>query len=183
MTKWYTSDTHFSHASTWEKFKRPDGTPLRPFSSTEEMDETLIDNWNKVIKPNDTVIHLGDVVINRKALHILHRLNGHKRLCRGNHDIFKMQDYINGGFEEIYGVYVLPKIRVICSHIPIHKDSLERWNQNWHGHLHFGTVKLKTNHNTPDKKYRNLSVEMTDFAPIQHDELVADMEQSLNIKV
>jgi len=182
MTKWFISDTHHGHEKCWSTFKRPDGTPLRDFSSTEEMDETILQNINKVVKYNDTIIHCGDVVISKKYLHLISRYNCKDiRLVRGNHDIFSMEDYINAGFTDILGVYVLPKIRVICSHIPLHYDSLDRWHQNWHGHLHFGTVKNK--YQKPHLKYRNISVEMTEYKPIQYEELVADMERDLNIKI
>jgi calcineurin-like phosphoesterase family protein len=40
------------------------------------MDEDLINNWNSVVKEHDKVYHLGDVVINRKALQLVKRLNG-----------------------------------------------------------------------------------------------------------
>ncbi|NBU74861.1 MAG: hypothetical protein EBS30_06540, partial [Planctomycetes bacterium] len=52
-----------------------------------------IKNWNDRVGPNDKVYHLGDVVINRKALGIMRRLNGDKVLIRGNHDIFRDDEY------------------------------------------------------------------------------------------
>jgi calcineurin-like phosphoesterase family protein len=50
------------------------------------MDEEMIRRWNERVRPCDKVYHLGDVVIPRKSLPILERLNGHKILIRGNHD-------------------------------------------------------------------------------------------------
>ena len=54
MDIWFTSDSHFGHRNiiTYSS---------RPFSSVEEMDETLIQNWNSVVKPNDLIFNLGDV--------------------------------------------------------------------------------------------------------------------------
>ena len=66
-----------------------------------EMDEEMIKRWNETVRPNDKVYHLGDVVINRKALTTLSRLNGDKVLIRGNHDIFKLEEYINSGLSHI----------------------------------------------------------------------------------
>jgi len=43
------------------------------------MDAEMRDRWNAVVKPNDRVIHLGDVVINRRCLPFLASLNGKKR--------------------------------------------------------------------------------------------------------
>ena len=101
VNRFVISDTHFGHTNSWEKFKLPDGSPLRPFTSNEEMDETMIERWNAKVKPNDVVYHLGDVVINRKHLHLVKRLNGKKRLVRGNHDIFKDREYYEVGFEPL----------------------------------------------------------------------------------
>ena len=87
------SDTHFGHAGVC-RFMRNDGvTKLRPWDNPEEMDEAMVKLWNERVRPNDKVYHLGDVVINRRALSIMSRLNGDKVLIRGNHDIFKIEDY------------------------------------------------------------------------------------------
>lgn len=135
------------------------------FSSIEEHDEIMVDNWNKLIGPQDHVYHLGDVVIARRNLDICRRLNGKKRLVRGNHDIFRTQEYIDVGFEEIYGVRVWPKHNMIFSHIPLHRDSLVgRGWLNIHGHLHSGVVKDQNKH--PDPLYRCVSVEHTDYKPV-----------------
>jgi calcineurin-like phosphoesterase family protein len=88
-----TSDTHFGHLGVC-KFTGPDGvTKLRPWDTPEEMDEEMVRRWNETVRPNDKVYHLGDVVINRKALKTLSRLNGDKVLIKGNHDIFKLDEY------------------------------------------------------------------------------------------
>ena len=90
---WLTSDTHFGHAGVC-RFTLDDGvTKLRPWTDPGEMDEAMVKLWNDRVRPNDKVYHLGDVVINRKSLSILDRLNGDKVLIRGNHDIFKLEDY------------------------------------------------------------------------------------------
>ena len=157
------ADTHFGHENSWKKFKREDGiTPLRPFTSTEEMDETMVANWNAVVQPSDHVYHLGDVAIAKKNLATVKRLNGHKRLVRGNHDIFDTRDYIDAGFDEIYGVRVFPAHNMIFSHIPLHPDSLnQRGWTNIHGHLHANKVKGDW-----AELYRCVSVEHTNYTPV-----------------
>ena len=134
------SDTHFGHTNIWAKFKRPDGTPTRPFTSNEEMDEAMVELWNSKVGPHDVVYHLGDVVINKKSLLHVKRLNGKKRLVRGNHDIFKDQDYRDVGFDSLYGVRVFVD-QFILSHIPLHPDCVtDRFRACIHGHLHTNRV-------------------------------------------
>jgi len=131
--RFFVSDTHFGHTNTWEKFKNKDGSPLRPFASTEEMDEKMIENWNSVVKEFDTVYHLGDCVINLKKMDIFNRLNGSKRLIRGNHDIGKTSMYTQY-FKEVYGVRVFVD-DFILSHIPLHPDCIsDRFKVNVTGH-------------------------------------------------
>lgn len=118
----FISDTHFGHSNILT-FKDGNDKPLRDFSSVEEMDEFMVKNWNETVKPQDTVYHLGDVVINRRALPILDRLAGRKVLVKGNHDIFKLKDYVKY-FDDIRAYKVMPVDGIICSHIPIHPESL-----------------------------------------------------------
>jgi calcineurin-like phosphoesterase family protein len=167
------SDTHFGHAGVC-RFTRNDGvTKLRPWDSPEEMDEAMIKAWNERVKPTDKVYHLGDVVINRKALSTLARLNGDKVLIRGNHDIFRDEEY-RRYFRELRAYHVMNGL--ILSHIPLHSDSLGRFGTNIHGHTHANRVMkargvdAKTGtvlySNDIDVRYHCVCVEQTDFAPI-----------------
>lgn len=62
-----TSDTHFSHKNAC-KFMNEDGlAKMRPWNDVEEMNEALIENWNKVVSKDDKVYHLGDVAFTKKA--------------------------------------------------------------------------------------------------------------------
>lgn len=173
------SDTHFGHEKTCTVFKREDGSPLRPFSSAEEMDEFMIKAWNERVRPSDKVYHLGDVVINRKFLSVLGRLNGDKVLIRGNHDIFKLEDYTQY-FRDVRGYHVMNGL--ILSHVPVHSDSLARFGANIHGHLHANRVMrargvdAKTGDilysNEIDPRYHCVCVEHTDFAPILFEDVL-----------
>jgi calcineurin-like phosphoesterase family protein len=64
---WLVSDTHFGHANACV-FRNSDGTKMRPCDDVNEMDEAMVDNWNRVVKPGDRVYHLDDVAINRRHL-------------------------------------------------------------------------------------------------------------------
>ena len=178
------SDTHFGHAGVC-RFTRNDGvTKLRPWDDPAEMDEAMIKAWNERVKPTDKVYHLGDVVINRKALKILHRLNGDKVLIKGNHDIFKLPDYTEF-FREIRAYHVMNGM--ILSHIPVHPESLARFGCNIHGHLHANRVMkprgvdAKTGDllysDQIDPRYFNVSVEQIDYTPILFEDAVKCIQE------
>jgi len=165
------SDTHFGHAGVC-KFLRNDGSKLRPWDDPEEMDEEMVKRWNETVRPKDKVYHLGDVVINRRALKTLGRLNGEKVLIKGNHDIFKLEDY-TPYFKDIRGYHVMHGM--ILSHIPIHEESLARFGTNIHGHLHYNRVTmLDTYLSKPiiDPRYHCVCVEHTDFKPILFEDVI-----------
>jgi calcineurin-like phosphoesterase family protein len=178
------SDTHFGHKGVCH-FMRKDGeTKLRPWDTAEEMDEEMVKRWNERVKPSDKVYHLGDVVINRKALGIMRRLNGDKVLIRGNHDIFRDDEY-RQHFRELRAYHVMNGM--IFSHIPLHPDSLGRFGVNVHGHLHSDRV-MKTGKSiafgngafTPheiDTRYHCVCVEQTDFAPILFEDVIKRIEE------
>jgi calcineurin-like phosphoesterase family protein len=171
------SDTHFGHAGVC-RFMRDDGvTKLRPWDNPEEMDEAMIKLWNETVRPNDKVYHLGDVVINRKALQIMHRLNGDKVLIKGNHDIFRLEEY-TPFFRDIRGYHVLNGL--ILSHIPVHEASLARFGCNIHGHLHSNRV-MKTaqfvRQEVIDPRYYCVCVEQTDFKPIAFEEVMKRIKE------
>lgn len=168
------SDTHWGHRGVTE-FLNDDGTKLRPWDNVEEMDEALVENWNKVVRPKDKVYHLGDVVINRKALKIMERLNGEKVLIRGNHDIFRLEEY-TPYFYDIRGSHKLDNF--ILSHIPIHENSVARWcGGNIHGHLHNERVRRRMMEygncvgTEVDPRYYCVSVEQINYTPIAFEDL------------
>lgn len=171
------ADTHFGHEKTCTTFLGNDGKPLRPFASADEMDEALVKNWNERVGQYDRVYLAGDVVINRRCLTTLSRLNGKLRLVAGNHDIFKTSDYLKY-FEEIMACKVFEDM--IVTHIPIHKASLtQRFGTNVHGHLHANRVKTTNKFGVEgiDPYYLCVSVEQIDFAPISLEEVRARIEK------
>jgi len=177
------SDTHFGHAGICRFTHENTGVKIRPWTDPDEMDEAMVKLWNERVKPTDKVYHLGDVVINRKSLKIMSRLNGDKVLIRGNHDIFKDEDY-RQYFRELRAYHVMNGL--ILSHIPVHEASLGRFGCNIHGHLHTRRVKkargvdARTGEvlysDEPDVRYHCVCVEQTDFAPILFEDVIRRIE-------
>jgi calcineurin-like phosphoesterase family protein len=177
------SDTHFGHAGVC-KFTESDGvTKIRPWTDPQEMDEEMVKRWNETVRPNDKVYHLGDVVINRKSLSIMSRLNGDKVLIRGNHDIFRDDEY-RQHFRELRAYHVMNGM--ILSHIPVHEASLGRFGVNIHGHTHTNRVlkargiDAKTGatlySDEIDVRYHCVCVEQTDFRPILFEDVIKRIE-------
>lgn len=175
-----TSDTHFGH-----QLMIRDGN--RPWDTVEEMNEALIANWNAVVKPNDLIYHLGDIVMNRRYLApCLSRLNGRKKLVKGNHDYWRL-DELTPFFDDILGCAVFQDC--IMTHVPVHPDQLARFKVNVHGHTHKNRVqqpvgswlgqimrgdKKLTPHGATtqdDPRYICVCVEQTDYRPVSYDEI------------
>ncbi len=84
---YFTADLHFYHDKIIHHCNRP-------FRDVQEMNETLVLNWNSVVRPEDEVYILGDVTMKgpEQAFAVLSRLSGNKYLVRGNHDYFVDDD-------------------------------------------------------------------------------------------
>ena len=89
----FTSDSHFSHFNVAKLCNRP-------YSSRSEMNQCLIDNWNKVVPEDGIVIHCGDFMLSHKMgfkeySKYINKLNGTIYLTRGNHDRIDLGNYDN----------------------------------------------------------------------------------------
>ena len=139
---YFTSDLHFNHGNilAYEPI-------TRPFATIDEMNETLIANWNGVVKPEDTVYVLGDFAMGPAAdvRGLVSRLNGTIKLVRGNHDTpAKLKIYQEMGIEIKDIEYLTYKGRffILC-HFPIASEEFMQMvvNDNSevinvYGHVH-----------------------------------------------
>jgi calcineurin-like phosphoesterase family protein len=155
---WFFSDPHFGHRNIIDYCQRP-------FASAQEMDEHIIERINSVVKPGDHWYCLGDWSIKRPQKGSAKRLNGRGRLIMGNHDIYRVEDYLAAGIEKVMAYRVINGI--MFSHIPIHPASFSRFRANVHGHIH--------NNDGADYgwPYINLSVEVINYTPVSLEELEA----------
>lgn len=91
MKHFFTSDCHLGHANIIKYCNRP-------FNSLEDMDFTIMRNWNSRVKDEDTIFVLGDFCFKNspggkigegtqnKADFYSKQLNGNKIFIQGNHD-------------------------------------------------------------------------------------------------
>lgn len=168
------ADLHFGDEATCTRYRKPDGSPLRPFASAAEMDAEIVSRWNQSVTERDLVYVLGDV--GRGAnVGSVRLLAGRKHLIAGNGDNVAAIAAL-GLFESISVAKWLPGF--LLTHIPVHAGQLGRGIVNVHGHLHARTV--------PDPRYVCVSVEQTDFRPIELDALkvvAADTGRELSASV
>lgn len=162
ITKRYViSDLHLGHKNIVEYSKG-----LRGGTNSEEHDKWLIDQWNSVVTKHDLIYVLGDVALNREALHLMKKFKGTKHLVKGNHDIESIKSYMEY-FGTIYGLHNYRRV-FWMSHAPIHPGSL-RGMFNLAGHTHQNSVKLENGE--IDSRYINCCVESTFGLPQNLDEL------------
>jgi len=159
------SDTHFGHENIL-KFVDTENKPLREFHDIHHMNEHMVECWNKTVKDNDIVYHLGDVYFD-KGYEMLPRLRGRKRLILGNHDNGK-SEFIQKHFQKVLMWREFKEFDCILTHVPIHESSLYKRKYNLHGHTHKG------NHRglIQDKRYINCCVEVQNYTPVAIEDLV-----------
>ena len=165
---WVISDTHFGHEGIL-KFKDDKDNVVRDFTCVADMDELMIQNWNKVVKQGDLIYHLGDVFFGPKEnfQKMWPRLKGSKRLIVGNHDDIK---YLSSGgfFQKVMMWRCWKEFNMIMSHVPIHMSE-ERSSYNVHGHIH--------QNNSPTKDHYNVCVEKQNYCPIHIEDLAERMKK------
>lgn len=186
--RFFTSDTHFGHSNII-KFEAEN----RPFSSTEEMDEVLIERWNAVVRPRDIVYHLGDAIMGdfKAGVEKMKRLNGQKILVPGNHDrIFSgaKAGYAAKWFpayREVFEIVAAEQtftnldhsrnMRIAMCHFPYEGDSqgedryadmrpVDNGLPLVHGHVH-GQWKF-------NGRQFNVGVDVNDLTPVSEDEVI-----------
>lgn len=136
MNTWFTSDTHFGHARILEYC-----SDSRPFASVQDMDATIIENWNSQVGEDDVVYHLGDFAFMpaERVVRLMSRLNGRIHLVLGNHDQVMRDPEIQRKLAWS-GDYLEASIhgqRVVMFHYPIHEwNGMHRGSYHLFGHVH-----------------------------------------------
>lgn len=160
---YFTSDTHFADEATL----RVTG---RPFKDTNEMDRALVNNWNGVVKPEDTVYVLGDF----GALNYTNYLNGKKILIKGNREYTTPDSELQKYFDFVYVNHVAciyeNDQNIFMTHKPVElpNQKLEEGLIQLFGHIHRTAL------------YRpyglNVGTDVHYYTPISLDEIIKRCE-------
>lgn len=172
MKHWIISDLHFDHYNIIKYCNRP-------FSSVEEMNETLIHNINKTVAPSDVLYLLGDLTFNHKKFKFwLEEINCQNKIfIKGNHDPKNMDQYlpIKGlkSFHEYFELS-LDKKRIVMCHYPI-----ASWNGQHHGsYMFYGHV--HGNFKMPNTNSLDVGVDSIGFTPIEIREAIRMVDDERN---
>lgn len=183
----FTSDTHFGHSKIIDYCKRP-------FSSIEEHDKTLIQNWNNVVGQDDTVFHLGDFAYGNSQFisNIIKQLNGNIILIKGNHDLRNMNPTLYNIFSDVvYQARILiDKQTVYLNHFPFlcfdHGD-INLYKDNYSiqlfGHVHSGPLTSSEDVNRLNILFPtqyDVGVDNNNYTPISWIDVKNKIKQQIN---
>ena len=168
------SDTHLNHRNIIEYENRP-------FKSIEEMNDTIIKRWNATVKPEDTIIHLGDICLGKESIlnYLIPNLNGHKILLKGNHDCKSNHFYLNCGFDEVYNTMWLDYmgLKIFLSHYPAARPKNgENYDLHFYGHVHGNGHRGEFP--TIARNGACLCVERWEYTPVAIEEVIIQCKQS-----
>lgn len=180
----YISDLHIGDQRVFELCRRP-------FKSLHDYEEELISRWNKKVGPEDVVYILGDIS-NGDIDHlkkVFNRLNGKKRLIKGNHDEEYFMDYfiekIVSTITSIKYIYDNDRLVFLCHYPVMDWNYGDKEIHHVYGHIHNKTIsdgylyeQIKDFYK--DKPAYNASVDVTNFEPVTLDELIALKEENNN---
>ncbi len=180
---YFTADLHLGHKSIIQLSNRP-------FFTIEEMDETLIANWNRKVNANDKVYILGDLIYKSdNPEYYLQQLHGNKILLIGNHDKswlskIKAENYLLKTalmLEENIG----GKMVTLC-HYPMlewcnSRKSGTKKSYLIHGHIH-NRQNLEFSQILNDLYMLNAGVDVNNFEPVTFSELLENNLQLKNSK-
>jgi len=167
MNDWFTADPHINHTNIIRYSNRP-------FETVEEMNGTIIDNWNARVKPGDRVFFLGDLGMFRStedATKVVRSLNGQKFFIFGNHDRKHIRNSEGWQEKDYYRRMKINGQVIVMFHYP-----LLTWDRShygsWmlHGHCH-GSLQ-------PTNQPRlDVGVDVHGFVPINFDEVASIMKE------
>jgi calcineurin-like phosphoesterase family protein len=141
------------------------------------MDATIIENFNKLVKPEDQVYFLGDLTFEHHfAKRILDSVNGHWTMIWGNHDKWKKEyrkNPSNFKVESVHDIFEMKEQLIVLCHFP-----MVSWNASFHGSFHcYGHVHGR--YDDPSKLSLDVGVDSWEFKPVHLDQVM----EKINAKV
>lgn len=162
MRTFFIADTHFGDADIIRYENRP-------FADVADMEEKLTARWNETVNPEDRVFVLGDFSEYRSIEQnagLVRRLNGHKSLILGNHDIADEEFWRSCGFDFVSRYPIIYEGFWILSHEPLYVCRNMPY-ANVFGHVHDSPL-----YKDYSEQSFCVSVERTDYRPVLFEQIV-----------
>ena len=176
-----TSDLHINHNKDflWG---------VRGFANVTEMNEAIVENWNKVVRPEDVVWNLGDIALSdtEGAIPYLQALNGTQYWLLGNHDSYNRMRTICQACPNIivprhtYATTIKhDKLNIYLSHYPTITSNydadkpFERHVFSLHGHTHQTTNWLDPN----NPFLYHVGLDSHNYTPVTLENVINDIRE------
>lgn len=177
--KWFTADLHLNHKAI---LSMGNG---RPFKTLDEMQETIINNWNKKVAPKDDVYVLGDMFWGLKDFQIreiMNRLHGKKHLIIGNHDQVNHNRNSHTWVEMVESkILEMHNTAVVLTHHPqMEWDHYYYDSYHLYGHVH-GTLNLAEYTRLrphPNMNCWDVGVDNNNFEPVSFEEIKLKIKEN-----
>lgn len=165
MKVFFIADTHFGDSNILRYENRP-------FSDVEQMDSTLIKNWNNTISKDDKVFLVGDFSEYgfEKSREICQQLNGEKFLVMGNHDFQNEKYYYDCGFDSVSRYPIIYENFWIISHEPLYINRNMPY-ANIFGHVHANPL-----YKDVSEQSFCVSAERINYTPVEFSEIKLRMK-------
>ncbi len=162
---WLTADWHLDHENIIRHAERP-------FCNAADMGNAIIAGVNRVVRPEDHIIHVGDLHLGKahEASYWLHQIRcKNLYLIKGDHD----NRLWNGIKQYVSHIKLLPDIttmfyntgreydlRIVLCHWPFASWAGKHYGGiNLHGHSH-GNLR------NPEPRQWDVGIDANDFAPV-----------------
>lgn len=187
---WFTSDTHYNHsnicAATTNWAISPEDYRVRDFKTLDQMNDTLVNNINHLIREDDILIHLGDwsfggfesiaefrnrivcknvhIVLGNHDHHILNNKNNIQTLFTSVHQYL----FLSVSLPQVSRNQKTDKYNFVCMHYPI-----ASWQDMNHGAIHLhGHTHLSPKHRVHTGRAMDVGVEGNNLDPIEMNEIL-----------
>ena len=168
MTIFFTADTHWGHEAIIKHTHRP-------WQAVDEHDEMLVQRWNRVVRPGDTIYHLGDFALVKYVdtetivTQLLSRLNGQVHLIKGNHDRGGALKAPFVTINDIKRVKIGGQL-IYCCHY-----AMRVWNQSHYGSYHLYGHSHGSLEDLKHSRSFDVGVDCWNYAPVSFEEVVETM--------
>lgn len=175
-----TSDWHFGHDR--EFIWGPRG-----FNSIGEHDAEIIARHNSLVKPDDDVYVLGDLMLgdNEHGLRCINRMNGRLHIIIGNHDTEKRKGLYIERLDNLVQIQYATMFKwngyhFYCSHYPSYTGNLERESLKQMTLDLFGHTHQKSNFYQDIPFMYHVGLDSHNGYPVEINEIVRDMNAKVD---